>query len=164
MLTMGKPMGNGHPLAATVARTDIVNNFSAKGSYFNTFGGNPVSCAAGLAVLDVIENENLQQNALAVGQHLIDGVTELATRHEGIGEIRGSGLFLGVDMVKDRETREPATDLASKVVNGLRERGILTGSIGPYDNILKLRPPMVFSTENADYFLEIVDGVLSDSN
>ena len=161
IVTMGKPMGNGHPLAATVARTDIVNNFSAKGSYFNTFGGNPVSCAAGLAVLDVIENENLQQNALAVGQHLIDGVTELATRHEGIGEIRGSGLFLGVDMVKDRETREPATDLASKVVNGLRERGVLTGSIGPFDNILKLRPPMVFSTENADYFLKIVDGVFS---
>ena len=98
-----------------------------------------------------------------MGQHLIDGVTELATRHEGIGEIRGSGLFLGVDMVKDRETREPATELASKVVNELKERGVLIGSIGPYDNILKLRPPMVFSTENADYFLEIVDGVLSDA-
>ena len=163
IVTMGKPMGNGHPLAATVARTDIVDRFSVKGSYFNTFGGNPVSCAAGLAVLDVLENENLQQNALAVGQYLIDGVTELATRHEGIGEIRGSGLFLAVDMVEDRETRDPATELASRVVNGLCERGILTGTIGPFDNILKLRPPMVFSTENADYFLEIVDGVLSDA-
>ena len=163
IVTMGKPMGNGHPLAATVARTDIVDRFSVKGNYFNTFGGNPVSCAAGLAVLDVIENENLQQNALTVGQYLIDGVTELASRHEGIGEIRGSGLFLAVDMVKDRETRDPATELASRVINGLRERGILTGSIGPFDNILKLRPPMVFSTENADYFLEIVDGVLSDA-
>jgi 4-aminobutyrate aminotransferase-like enzyme len=163
IVTMGKPMGNGHPLAATVARTDIVDRFSVKGSYFNTFGGNPVSCAAGLAVLDVLENENLQQNALAVGQYLIDGVTELATRHEGIGEIRGSGLFLAVDMVKDRETRDPSTELASRVVNGLCERGILTGTIGPFDNILKLRPPMVFSTKNADYFLEIVDGVLSDA-
>jgi len=163
IVTMGKPMGNGHPLAATVTRADIIERFSSKGSYFNTFGGNPVSCAAGLAVLDVLETENLQQNALAVGQYLIDGVTELATRHENIGEIRGSGLFLAVDLVSDRETREPATELASRVVNGLRERGILTGFIGPSDNILKLRPPMVFSTENADYFLEIVDGVLADA-
>ncbi len=163
IVTMGKPMGNGHPLAATVSRADIVERFSAKGSYFNTFGGNPVSCAAGLAVLDVLEKENLQQNALATGQYLIDGVTELATRHESIGDIRGSGLFLAVDLVNDRETREPATELASRVVNGLRERGILTGSIGPSNNILKLRPPMVFSTENADYFLEIVDEVLAEA-
>ncbi len=163
IVTMGKPMGNGHPLAATVTQTAIVERFSAKGSYFNTFGGNPVSCAAGLAVLDVIENENLQQNALDVGQHLIDGLTDLAARHECIGDIRGSGLFLAVDFVSDRETRQPATELASRVVNGLRERGILTGSIGPHDNILKLRPPMVFSTENADYFLEIVDEVLASA-
>ncbi len=161
IVTMGKPMGNGHPLAATVTRTDIVERFSEEGGYFNTFGGNPVSCAAGLAVLDVIENENLQKNALDVGQHLIDGLSELAARHECIGDIRGSGLFLGVDFVNDRETRSPATDLASQVVNGLRERGILTGSIGPSDNILKLRPPLVFSRENASYFLEIVDEVLA---
>jgi 4-aminobutyrate aminotransferase-like enzyme len=163
IVTMGKPMGNGHPLAATVTRTDIVERFSETGSYFNTFGGNPVSCAAGLAVLDVIENEKLQQNALDVGQHLIDGLTDLAARHESIGDIRGSGLFLGVDLVDDRDTRSPATDLASKVVNGLRRQGILTGSIGPFDNIVKLRPPMSFSAENADYFLEIVDGVLSEA-
>ena len=163
IVTMGKPMGNGHPLAATVIRTDIVERFSEKGSYFNTFGGNPVSCAAGLAVLDVIENEGLQQNALDVGQYLIDGLTDLATRHESIGEIRGSGLFLGVDLVNDHETREPATDLASKVINGLRRQGVLTGSIGPCENIIKLRPPMSFSVENADYFLEIVDGVLSEA-
>jgi len=161
IVTMGKPMGNGHPLAATVTRTDIVDRFSKGGSYFNTFGGNPVSCTAGLAVLDVIESENLQQNALEVGQFLIDGLNELATRHDCIGDIRGSGLFLAVDLVADRETREPATELASKVVNGLRDRGVLTGSIGPHDNILKLRPPMVFSRENADYFLGIVDEVLA---
>ena len=156
-------MGNGQPLAAMVTRTDIVERFSKKASYFNTFGGNPVSCAAGLAVLDVIESENLQQNALEVGQHLIDGLNDLATRHESIGDIRGSGLFLAVDLVKDRETREPATEMTSRVVNGLRDRGILTGSIGVGDNILKLRPPMVFSTENADYFLVIVDDVLTDA-
>jgi 4-aminobutyrate aminotransferase-like enzyme len=159
--TMGKPMGNGQPLAATVTRADIVERFSQKSDYFNTFGGNPVSCAAGLAVLDVIETENLQQNALEVGQHLIDGLNHLATRHESIGDIRGSGLFLAVDLVNDRKTREPATETTSRVVNGLRDRGILTGSIGPGDNILKLRPPMVFSTENADYFLGIVDEVLT---
>ena len=159
--TMGKPMGNGQPLAAMVTRTDVIERFSKKASYFNTFGGNPVSCAAGLAVLDVIESENLQQNALEVGQHLIDGLNDLATRHESIGDIRGSGLFLAVDLVKDRETRAPATEMTSRVVNGLRDRGILTGSIGPGDNILKLRPPMVFSTENADYFLGIVDEVLT---
>jgi 4-aminobutyrate aminotransferase-like enzyme len=161
IVTMGKPMGNGHPLAATVTRADIVERFSSKGSYFNTFGGNPVSCAAGLAVLDVLEEESLQQNALDVGQYLTDGVNDLAGRHESIGEIRGSGLFLGVDLVKNRETREPASELASLVVNRLRDRGVLIGSIGPHDNILKLRPPMVFSRENADYFLGIVDEVLA---
>ena len=159
--TMGKPMGNGQPLAATVTRADIVERFSKKADYFNTFGGNPVSCAAGLAVLDVIEKENLQQNALEVGLHLINGLNDLATRHESIGDIRGSGLFLAVDLVNDRETREPATEMTSRVVNGLRDRGILTGSIGPGDNILKLRPPMVFSKDNADYFLGIVDDVLT---
>jgi 4-aminobutyrate aminotransferase-like enzyme len=161
IVTMGKPMGNGHPLSAVATRTDIVERFAERGQYFNTFGGNPVSCAAGLAVLDVIENENLQQNALDVGQYLVDGLNELAGRHECIGDIRGTGLFLAVDLVNDRETREPATELASAVVNGLRDRGVLTGSIGPHDNILKLRPPMVFSRENADYFLGIVDGVLA---
>jgi len=109
----------------------------------------------------VIETENLQQNALEVGQYLIDGLNDLAARHESIGDIRGSGLFLAVDLVNDRETREPATEMTSRVVNGLRDRGILTGSIGPGDNILKLRPPMVFSKENADYFLGIVDEVLT---
>lgn len=163
IVTMGKPMGNGHPLSAVVTQTDIIERFAKRGQYFNTFGGNPVSCAAGLAVLDVLEGENLQQNALDVGQYLINGLTELATRHEGVGDIRGSGLFLAVDLVEDRENREAATELASKVVNGLRDRGILTGSIGPFDNILKLRPPMVFSRENADYFLEIVDEVLADA-
>jgi 4-aminobutyrate aminotransferase-like enzyme len=163
IVTMGKPMGNGHPLSAVVTRSDIIKRFAERGNYFNTFGGNPVSCAAGLAVLDVIENEQLQQNALDVGHHLIDGLNDLATRHESIGDVRGSGLFLAVDLVSDRETRQPATELASKVVNGLRDLGILTGSIGPHDNILKLRPPMVFSRENADYFLGIVDEVLAQA-
>jgi 4-aminobutyrate aminotransferase-like enzyme len=161
IVTMGKPMGNGHPLSAVVARSELVDDFARRGSYFNTFGGNPVSCAAGLAVLDVIENENLQQNALKVGQHIVDGLWQLAERHACIGDVRGSGLFLVVDLVLDRNARTPATKLTASVVNDLRDRGVLTGSIGPHDNILKLRPPLVLSIEDADYMLGILDETLS---
>lgn len=162
IVTMGKPMGNGHPLAATVARNELVDQFSRHAHYFNTFGGNPVSCAAGLAVLDVIENENLQDNALQVGRYLSAGIESLAANHEVIGDIRGDGLFKAVDLVASRESREPAVGLASRVVDGLRDRRVLAGSIGRQDNILKLRPPMVFSRENADYFLAILDDVLGE--
>jgi 4-aminobutyrate aminotransferase-like enzyme len=153
IVTMGKPMGNGHPIAGLVTRRDIVQDFSKKAHYFNTFGGNPVSCAAGLAVLDIIEREELQQNALNVGQYLVDGLRRLAEDHDCIGDVRGSGLFIALELVSDHEARTPATDLAKSVVEGLRERGILTGSIGPDSNILKLRSPMTLNTDNADYFL-----------
>ena len=162
IVTMGKPMGNGHPLAGIVTRSDIVEKFAAKGRYFNTFGGNPVSCAAGLAVLDVLEQENLQQNALEVGQYLVEGLRSLAERHEVIGDVRGSGFFLGLELVEDREQKTPATSLTKNVVNGLRDRGLLTGSIGPDANILKLRCPMVFSREDADYALGIIEETLAD--
>jgi len=160
IVTMGKPMGNGHPMAATVTRAKLVDQFSERAHYFNTFGGNPVSCAAGMAVLEVIDREQLQQNALEVGQHLTDGLNELASRHPVIGDVRGSGFFKSVELVTDRESREPATALTARVVNGLRERQVLAGSTGKDDNILKLRPPMVFSKENADHFLNVLDGVL----
>ncbi|HSD71029.1 MAG TPA: aminotransferase class III-fold pyridoxal phosphate-dependent enzyme, partial [Woeseiaceae bacterium] len=161
IVTMGKPMGNGHPLSAIVTRRELVQKFSTHGHYFNTFGGNPVSSAAGLAVLDVIEKENLQQNALRVGEHLTDGLRSLAKRHECIGEVRGTGLFLAVELVSDREARTPASELTTTIVNDLRERGVLTGSIGPDNNILKLRPPMVISTSDADYMLDILDRSLA---
>ena len=161
IVTMGKPMGNGHPLAATVTRRELVDAFAEHAHYFNTFGGNPVSCAAGLAVLDVIEQESLQANALEVGLYLNKGLAELATRHESIGDVRGDGMFKAVEMVADRETRRPAVSLASRIVNELRERRILAGSTGIDDNILKLRPPMVFSKENADVFLQSFDEVLA---
>jgi 4-aminobutyrate aminotransferase-like enzyme len=164
IVTVGKPMGNGHPLAATIARSDLVDQFAGHANYFNTFGGNPVSCAAGLAVLDVIEDEGLQSNALTTGQYLTDGLTELALKHEAIGDIRGSGLFKAVELVADRDTKEPAAKLAAYVVNELRNRGILTGSIGPHDNILKLRPPMVFSQEHADFFVSTLDDVLGTTD
>ena len=164
IVTVGKPMGNGHPLAATIARSDLVDEFATHGNYFNTFGGNPVSCAAGLAVLDVIEQEGLQDNALTTGQYLTDGLTDLVAKHEAIGDIRGSGFFKAVELVTDRDSKNPAAELATYVVNELRNRGILTGSIGPHDNILKLRPPMVFSQENADFFLGILDDVLGTTD
>ena len=161
IVTMGKPMGNGHPLSGTVTRSDIIEKFAANGDYFNTFGGNPVSCAAGLAVLDVIDTENLQQNALEVGQYLIDGLEALGETHEVIGDVRGSGFFLALELVTDRDRKSPATELTAAVVNDLRDRGVLTGSIGPDANILKLRCPMVFTRENADFALGILDESLS---
>jgi len=163
IVTMGKPMGNGHPLAATVARRGLVDAFAGKAHYFNTFGGNPVSAAAGLAVLDVIEDENLQVNALDTGLYLSAGLAGLAERHEAIGDVRGDGLFKAVELVIDRDRRLPATGLCHRVVEGLRQRRILTGSIGPDSNILKLRPPMVFGRDHADHFLDQFDAVLVES-
>ena len=162
IVTMGKPMGNGHPLSAIVTRRELVDDFGKASDYFNTFGGNPVSCAAGLAVLDVIENENLQQNALDVGRHIVDGLWNLAETHECIGDVRGTGLFLALELVTDRDERTPATELVAKVINDLRDRGVLTGSIGPDANILKLRCPLVLSKADADYMLGILGDVLSE--
>ena len=161
IVTMGKPMGNGHPLAATVTRRELVDEFSRHAHYFNTFGGNPVSCAAGLAVLDVIEQDKLQEHALDVGLYLNAGLADLAMRHEAIGDVRGDGLFKAVELVADRDAREPAPELAGRVVEALRKRRILVGSTGRDDNILKLRPPMVFDRRNADFFLESLDAVLA---
>jgi 4-aminobutyrate aminotransferase-like enzyme len=157
IVTMGKPMGNGHPISSVVTRRDLVDAFAGHDDYFNTFGGNPVSCAAGLAVLDVIENEDLQRNALDVGAHIVDGLWRLAGKHDCIGDVRGTGLFLALELVNDREARTPATVLTGLVVNNLRHRGVLTGSIGPDDNILKLRSPLVLGKDEADYMLGILD-------
>lgn len=162
IVTMGKPMGNGHPLSAIVSRREIIEDFSSIGSYFNTFGGNPVSCAAGLAVLDVIEQEGLQENARIVGEYLTSGLRALAEKHTAIGDIRGTGLFIAIELVKDKESREPATAFTADVVNGLKDRGVLSGAIGPDANILKLRPPMVLSREDADYMLPILDEALAN--
>lgn len=160
IVTMGKPMGNGHPIAAVVTGRALVDEFSSSDGYFNTFGGNPVSCAAALAVLDVIEGEELQQNAARLGRHILAGLEALAAKHELIGAVRGNGLFIAVELVSDRVARSPATALAARVVNDLRERGVLTGAIGPDDNILKLRPPMVLCQAEADLMLETLDASL----
>jgi 4-aminobutyrate aminotransferase-like enzyme len=163
IVTLGKPMGNGHPMAGMVARPEILAEFGQNLRYFNTFGGNPVSAAVGMAVLDVIENENLIDNAAAVGARLRDGLEELAKTHAMIGDIRATGLFVGVELVSDPWTREPATDETARVVNGLRARRILISAAGPAANVLKIRPPLVFSNDNADLFLTALDEVLKEN-
>jgi 4-aminobutyrate aminotransferase-like enzyme len=138
----------------------LIDEFSSSDGYFNTFGGNPVSCAAALAVLDVIEGEGLQQNTAQLGAHIVVGLEALSQKYEVIGDVRGNGLFIAVELVSDRATRSPATEISARVVNDLRERGVLTGSIGPDDNILKLRPPMVLHQAEADLMLDTLDASL----
>jgi len=162
IVVLGKPIGNAFPLAAVVTTPEIAASFDNGMEFFSTFGGNPVACAAGLAVLDVLENERLQQNALEVGSHLITELRRLQKQHAIIGDVRGSGLFLGLDLVLDREMRTPAPNQASYVVNRLRERGILTGTDGPHHNVLKLRPPLIFSRSDADLFVSTLDEVLNE--
>ncbi len=162
IIVMGKPIGNGFPLSAVVTTPAIANAFDNGMEFFSTFGGNPVSCAAGMAVLDVLEEEHLQENALRVGNHLLACLKELQKRQVLIGDVRGSGLFLGIDLVRDRDTRQPATKQASYVVNRLRGRGVLTGTDGPHHNVIKLRPPLVFSEADADLFIATLDSVLDE--
>jgi 4-aminobutyrate aminotransferase-like enzyme len=130
--------------------------------YFSTFGGNTVSCAVGLAVLDVVREEGLQAHALRVGSHLLDRLRPLADQYEIVGDVRGSGLFIGVELVRDRETREPAGEEASFVANRMREKGILLGTDGPYHNVVKIRPPMPFDLEDAELLAEAFDASLAD--
>lgn len=158
---MGKPMGNGHPLAGLVAGADLVNEFRKEIMYFNTFGGNPVQCAVGMAVLDVIEEEKLQENSLMVGQYLRDGLLKLKDKYELIGDVRGHGLFIGAELVKDRNSKEGAAEETARVVNQMKERGIILSKIGVHDNILKMRPPLPFSKDNADQLLSTLDDVLA---
>ena len=161
IVTMGKPMGNGHPIAGVVARDQLVNAFAEQSGYFNTFGGNPVSCAAAMAVLDVIDEESLQQNALEIGQHIVAGLGDLANRHHCIGDVRGNGLFIALELVENRDRRDPATELTRAVINDLRQRGVLTSSIGPDANILKLRPPLVLTKADANHMLDVLDQSLA---
>lgn len=152
--TMGKPMGNGYPVSAVVTSSGVVDAFARHSHYFNTFGGTPVACAAALAVLEVIEQEGLQANALETGDYLLEGLRELASSTPLIGDIRGGGLFIGIDLVRDKTSREPATSETMRAVNLLRQQGVLIGSTGKFDNILKIRPPLVFSKQNADFLLQ----------
>ena len=162
IVVLGKPIGNAFPLAAVVTTEEIAASFANGMEFFSTFGGNPVAAAAGLAVLDVLEEEKLQENALRVGTYLKNGLLELQHRHGLVGDVRGSGLFLGVDLVLHQSTREPAPLQASYVVNRLRECGILTGTDGPHHNVIKLRPPLVFTEKDADLFLRTLEAILEE--
>jgi 4-aminobutyrate aminotransferase-like enzyme len=160
MATLGKPMGNGYPMAGLVLRPQVIADFGPRARYFNTFGGNPVAAAAGRAVLDTIRAEGLQQNALEVGRHLTDGLKCLSARHRAIGDVRGCGLFIGVEIVADQAAGSPDAALTARIVNGLRERRVLISASGPRANVLKIRPPLVFSRNNADMLMDALDDVL----
>jgi len=154
IVTMGKPIGNGHPMGAVVTTPEIARSFTNGMEYFNTFGGNPVSCAVGLAVLDVIRDEGLQENARDTGEYLLAGLRELMRTNPLIGDVRGQGLFLGIELVRDRESKEPAAAEASDLVNRMKDRGILLSTDGPYHNVVKIKPPIVFHRRDADTVLQ----------
>jgi 4-aminobutyrate aminotransferase-like enzyme/Ser/Thr protein kinase RdoA (MazF antagonist) len=162
IVVLGKPIGNGHPLGAVVTTAAIARSFDNGMEFFSTFGGNPVACAAGLAVLDVLAEEGLQAHAHRVGRHLLDGLRARLERHRVVGDVRGAGLFLGVELVLDRERRTPAPEVATYVVNRLRECQILTGTDGPWHNVIKIRPPLVFNERDADHLMASLDEVLAD--
>jgi len=162
IVVMGKPLGNGHPIGAVATTRAIARAFDNGMEFFSTFGGNTVSCAIGMAVLDVVREAQLQDHARRVGDKMLADLLGLAERFPVIGDVRGSGLFLGVELVRDRTTLEPATAEASFVVNRMRDRGVLIGTDGPYHNVLKIRPPMPFGLEDAGTLVEALEASLGE--
>ncbi|XP_060621340.2 5-phosphohydroxy-L-lysine phospho-lyase [Anolis sagrei] len=163
IVTMGKPIGNGHPVACVATTKEIAEAFSSTGvEYFNTFGGNPVSCAIGITVLDIIEKERLQAHALQVGSFLMDLLNQQKAKHALIGDIRGAGLFIGVDLVQNQEKRSPATTEAEFIITRLKEEFIMLSTDGPGRNVLKFKPPLCFNARDARLVVEKLDQILSD--
>ena len=162
IVTLGKPIGNGLSMAAVVTTPDIVASLMKETDFFSTTGGNPVACAVGLAVLDVLEQEGLQERAARVGRLLRSQIEKLAERHSVIGDVRGNGLFIGVELVRDHSTLEPATKETAAVVNRMRDLGVLVGIEGPYSNVLKIRPPLVFDENHALQFTDTLDRALQE--
>ena len=162
IVVMGKPLGNGHPIGAVATTRSVAEAFDNGMEFFSTFGGNTVSCAVGIAVLDVMRDEGLQAHARQVGDRLLAGLTPMVGRYPLVGDVRGSGLFLGVELVRDRTTLDPADAEASFVVNRMRERGILAGTDGPYHNVVKIRPPMPFDSADADVLLEVFEAAIRE--
>lgn len=157
IVTMGKPMGNGYPIAALVSKSELLDQFRAKNFYFNTFAGAQVAAAAANAVLEVFERDKLLENAVRVGDFIRDGLRKLSHKHSLIGDVRGVGLWVGFEMVEDLESKKPATLLTKKLINDLKNEGILVSSMGPFDNVLKIRPPLIFDLDNAQMLLEKTD-------
>jgi 4-aminobutyrate aminotransferase-like enzyme len=163
VVTLGKPMGNGYPIGAVITRPDILEALCSKIGYFNTFAGSPAAAAAGQAVLDVIQQEGLMENARRVGEHLGRGLADLSGRHREIAAVRGAGLYVGVELseVSEDGAGRPAAELARAVINGLRERRVLIGAAGKYGSVLKIRPPLCLSTADADHLVGALDDVLT---
>lgn len=160
IVTLGKPMGNGQPIAGLLTRHDVVEEFGKKSRYFNTFAGNAVSCAAAAVVLMVIRRDRIMDNARDVGAYLLGKVEALRARHDCLGNVRGAGLFVAADIVADRETRASDRDRTTRVVNAMRDNGVLISACGADHNILKIRPPLIFSRENVDLFVDVLDKAL----
>lgn len=162
IITTGKPMGNGIPVSGLLAKSDVLAAFSDEIPYFNTFGGNPVAMAAAQAVLQVIEQEGLQEHSRIVGGQLLAELRKLMDRHECIGDVRGAGLFIGFELVEDRQTKTPDKTLALNLIEKLREHRVLTSVAGPYGNVLKLRPPLAFQTADIDWLTGALDQSLTE--
>jgi 4-aminobutyrate aminotransferase-like enzyme len=160
-ITIGKPAGNGHPLGVVITRPEILAHFTGEASFFSTFGGNNVSCAAGIAVLDVIRDERLIDNARVTGAYLKQGLRDLMQRHAMIGDVRGTGLALGMELVRDRKTREPGSGMQRPLLNLMRDAGVLVGGEGVAGNIIKIRPPIVFTKEHAGIAIAAFDHALA---
>ncbi len=162
IVVLGKPIGNGHPVSALVTTPEIAETFDNGMEFFSTFGGNTVSCAVGLEVLSVVLEENLQAHALTVGNRMMDKLKRLKDHYPIVGDVRGRGLFAGIELVRDRLTLEPAAEQAAFVVDRMRENGILLGTDGPHHNVVKIRPPMPFSESNADLLAETMDRIFAE--
>ncbi|WP_433850751.1 aspartate aminotransferase family protein [Brucella pseudogrignonensis] len=162
LVVMGKPMGNGMPIAGVAAKPEVLERFGADIRYFNTFGANTVSIAAAQAVLDVIKEEKLMENCTIVGDYMVGEMKKLQNKYERIGDVRGAGLFMGMEFVTDRKTKTPDGKLSLDIVNGLREKRMLISASSSYGHVLKIRPPLPFTNENADLFLTALDEVLDD--
>jgi 4-aminobutyrate aminotransferase-like enzyme len=162
VVTMGKPAGDGHPIGVVVTTRAVADAFANGMEYFNTFGGNPVSAAVGLAVLDVLRDERLPERAAVLGERLLAGARDLAGRHPLVGEARGLGLYAGIELVRDRATLEPATAESAYVVERMRDRGVLLSTDGPYHNVLKVKPPLVWTEVEVDELVRTLDEVLSE--
>lgn len=163
IVVLGKPIGNGHPLGVVITSPEIAASFANGIEYFSTFGGSTLSCRMGKEVLDIVDDEGLQENARAMGGKLLAGLRDLQTQYAVVGDVRGFGLFVGVELVLDRSTREPATALANYVLNRLRECRILIGTEGPHDNVLKIRPPLTIDAEGVDMILTYLERILSET-
>jgi len=163
IVVLGKPIGNGYPIGAVVTTAEIARSFDNGQEFFSTFGGSTVSCTVGAAVLEIVNQDRLQTHAKKVGSHLLAGLRSLIDRYSLIGDVRGSGFFLGVELVRNRDTLEPAAQEATDIVNRMRDAGVLIGTDGPFHNVLKIRPPMPFNAEDADALVTCLDDALARS-